>query len=77
MDLTFNQTQVGKRMNFQPVLYVTYFYRMCKTNVNDVVKPTTNPHTALANFCYYLRDLLHSEFVTDLKDHNACKLIQN
>ena len=44
MDFTFNETLVGEaaqvcmRMNFQPALYVNYILKMCKTNVNDLVK---------------------------------------
>ena len=37
---------------------------MCKTNVNDLVKSTTNSQNAPANFCHYLKDLLNDEFVT-------------
>ena len=43
---------------------------MCKTNVNDLVKRSaTNPRNAPANFCHYLTELLHDEFVTHFKNH--------
>ena len=51
------------RMNFQPALYVNYVLKMCKTNVDDLVKSATNPRNAPANFCHYLKELLHNEFV--------------
>ena len=41
---------------------------MCKTNVNDLVKSATNLHNAPANFCHYLKELLHDEFVTHFKN---------
>ena len=50
MDFTFNKTLVGEaaqvcmRMNFQPALHVNYILKMCKINVNDLVKFATNPH---------------------------------
>ena len=56
------------RMNFQPALYVNYVLKMCKTNVDDLVKSATNPRNALANFCRYLEELLHNEFVTHFKN---------
>ena len=56
------------RMNFQPALYVNYILKMCKTNVNDLVKSATNLHNAPANFCHYLKELLHDEFVTLFKN---------
>ena len=74
MDFTFNETLVGEaarvcmRMNFQPVLYVNYILKMCKINVNDLVKSPTNSHNAPANFCHYLKELLHDEFVTHFKN---------
>ena len=69
MDSTFNETLVGEaaqvcmRMNFQPALYVNYILKMCKINVNDLVKSATNPHNAPANFCHYLKELLYDEYV--------------
>ena len=74
MDLTFNEALVGEaaqvcmRMNFQPALYVNYVLKMCKTNVDDLVKSATNPRNAPANFCHYLKELLHNEFVTHFKN---------
>ena len=74
MDLTFNETLVGEaaqvcmRMNFQPALYVNYVLKMCKTNVDDLAKSATNPRNAPANFCHYLKELLHNEFVTHFKN---------
>ena len=41
---------------------------MCKINVNNLVKSATNPHNAPANFCHYLKELLHDEFVTHFKN---------
>ena len=47
MDFTFNETLVGEaapvcmRMKFQPALYVNYILKMCKINVNDLVKSAT------------------------------------
>ena len=42
---------------------------MCKTDVDDFhYKCATNPHNAPANFCHYLRDLLHDEFVTHFQN---------
>ena len=85
MDLTFNETLVGEapqvciRMNFQPALYVNYILKMCKTNVHDLVKSVTSNHNAPANFCHYLKELLHDKFVTLLKNQiqqnkENCKL---
>ena len=74
MDLTFNETLVGEaaqvcmRINFQPALYVNYVLKMRKINVDDLVKSATNPHQAPANFCHYLKELLHDEFVTHFKN---------
>ena len=74
MDLTFNETLVGEaaqvcmRMNFQPELYVNYVLKMCITNVDDLVTSATNPGNAPANFCHYLKELLHNEFVTHFKN---------
>ena len=41
---------------------------MCKTNVDDLAKSATNPRNAPANFCHYLKELLHNEFVTHFKN---------
>ena len=74
MDFTFNATLVGEaaqvcmRMNFEPALYVNYIRKMCKTNVKDLVKSATNLHNAPANFCHYLKELLHDEFVTHFEN---------
>ena len=56
------------RMNFQQALYVNYVLKMFKTNVDDLVKSATDPRNALANFCHYLKELLHNEFVTHFKN---------
>ena len=65
MDLTFNETLVGKaaqvcmRMNFQPAHYANYILKVCKTNVDCLVKSATNPHNAPANFCHYLKEFYY------------------
>ena len=37
---------------------VNYILKVCKTNVDGLVKSATNPHNAPANFCRYLKELL-------------------
>ena len=32
------------------------------------MKSATNPRNAAANFCHYLKELLHNEFVTHFKN---------
>ena len=56
MDLTSNETLVGEaaqvcmRMNFQPARYVNYVLKMCKTNVDDLVKSRYKPSQCSSKF---------------------------